>query len=78
MTTVRIQMAVLCSVLTLLGCHQSMMQTQPNQPLGIAVQPVRNESGWGGFEGPCHGRGGGTPREVGACLFPLPIGSGLR
>lgn len=51
MTTVRIQMAVLCSVLTLLGCHQSMMQTQPNQPLGIAVQPVRNESGWGGFEG---------------------------
>ena len=51
MTTVRIQMAVLCSVLTLLGCHQSMMQTQSNQPLGIAVQPVRNESGWGGFEG---------------------------
>ena len=51
MTTVRIQMAVLCSVLTLLGCHQSMMQTQPKQPLGIAVQPVRNESGWGGFEG---------------------------
>ena len=46
MTTVRIQMAVLCSVLTLLGCHQSMMQTQSNQPLGIAVQPVRNESGW--------------------------------
>ena len=28
-----------------------MMQTQSNQPLGIAVQPVRNESGWGGFEG---------------------------
>ena len=51
MTTVRIQMAVLCSVLTLLGCHQSMTQTQSNQPLGIAVQPVRNESGWGGFEG---------------------------
>ena len=51
MTTVRIQMAVLCSVLTLLGCHRSLMQNQQRQPLGVAVQPVRNESGWGGFEG---------------------------
>lgn len=51
MTIVRIQMAVLCSVLTLLGCHRSFTQTQQKQPLGVAVQPVRNESGWAGFEG---------------------------
>ena len=50
MTTVRIQMAVLCSVLTLLGCHQSLMQNQQINPWGCR-QPVRNESGWGGFEG---------------------------
>ena len=50
MTTVRIPLAVLCSVFTLLGCHQSFMQSQQAQPLGVAIQPIRNESGWGGFE----------------------------
>ncbi|MAV55330.1 MAG: hypothetical protein CMJ28_05170 [Phycisphaerae bacterium] len=50
MTTVRIQLGLLLSVFLFGGCQHQLMQTEQNQQLGVAVQPIRNESGWAGLE----------------------------